>query len=544
MLFRLLIILIALTLPLATPGCSGEDQSQGRPNVPATPADGGAIVTGSIGDASNLIPYLGSDSSSSEVTDMVYDGLLKVDKNLNIIPNLAKSFQVSLDGKTVTFKLHENVRWQDGHPFTSADCKFTYEFVTDPKTPTPYAGGFEPIKKVSCPDDYTFVVEYKEPYAKALDVWLGDLVPKHLLEGVDPRKSPLARHPVGTGPYKLAVWEAGDRIELAANEDYFAGRPRIDRRITKIIPDMATQFLELKAGGLDSMGLTPIQFARQTDKAWFKNRFNKFRYPASAYTYLGYNLRSGLFKDRRVRQALSYAIDKQEIIDGVLLGLGQPAVCTFKPGTWAYPSDIKPYPFDPAKAKELLSQAGWIDSDNDGWLDKGGVPFNFTILTNQGNSSRLKTAIIIQYRLKQIGIKVKVRAVEWAAFLKEFIDKHNFDATILAWTLPLDPDPFAVWHSSKTGQGGLNFVGFRNKEVDELITEGRRTVDKEKRKKLYHRFSEILYEEQPYTFLYVPDALPVLSARVYNVKAAPAGIGYNFTEWYIPKPLQRYHYQP
>ena len=544
MLFRLLIIIVALALPLATPGCSGEDQSQGRPDAPAKPANGGAIVTGSIGDASNLIPYLGSDTGSSDVTGMVYDGLLKVDKDLNIIPSMAESFQVSPDGLTVTFKLRKNIRWHDGHPFTSADCKFTYEFVTDPKTPTPYAGSFEPIKKVSCPDDYTFVVEYKEPYAKALIIWLGEIAPKHLLEGVDPRKSPLARKPVGTGPYKLAVWEAGDRIELVANDDYFDGRPRIDRRITKIIPDLATQFLELKAGGVDSMGLTPIQFARQTDEAWFKNRFNKYRYPASAYTYLAYNLRSGLFKDRRVRQALSFAIDKQEIIDGVLLGLGRPAVCTFKPGTWAYPDDIKPYPYEPNRAKELLAQAGWTDSDNDGWLDHGGVPFQFTILTNQGNNNRLKTAIIIQYRLKQIGIKVKVRAVEWAAFLKEFIDKHNFDATILAWTLPLDPDPYAVWHSSKTGQGGLNFAGFENKEVDELITEGRRTVDKEKRKKLYHRFTEILHREQPYTLLYVPDALPVLSARVYNVKAAPAGIGYNFTEWYIPKPLQRYHYQP
>ena len=248
-------------------------------------------------------------------------------------------------------------------------------------------------------------------------------------------------------------------------------------------------FLELKAGSIDQMGLSPLQYARQTDSKEFKARFNKYRYLASSYLYLGYNLRNKLFQDKLVRQGLSHAINREEIIDGVLMGYGRPATGGFKPGTWAHDPNIKPITFDQKKARELLAQAGWKDTDQDGVLDKDGIPLAFTIVTNQGNSQRLKTAIIIQERFKQVGVKVKIRAVEWSALLKEFIDKQNFEATIMGWTLPLDPDPYAVWHSSKAEPGGLNFIGFKNEEVDRLILSARETFDQEKRKKAYFRFS-------------------------------------------------------
>ncbi len=532
--------LVALALSLAA--CSEPAPPPPKAKGPAVPAYGDAMIEGSIGDASNLIPYLASDSSSSAVTGLVFNGLLKIDKNLELAPSLAESWRISEDGLTITFKLRKDVRWHDGRPFTSADALFTWRFVTDPKTPTPYAADFLRITKAEAPDPYTFIVHYDQPFARALYAWASDIVPKHLLEGRDVRTSPLARRPIGTGPYKFLEWRAGSKIVLTSNHDYFEGRPYLDRIIYRIIPDLATMFLELKAGNIDSMGLTPIQYARQTDSPAFKARFNKYRYPASSYTYLGYNLRLPMFADRRVRQALSYAINVEEIIDGVLLGYGQPANGPFKPGTWAHDPTLKPYPFDPAKAKKLLAEAGWTDSDGDGVLDKNGSPFAFTILTNQGNSARLKTAIIIQERLKQIGIKVKVRAVEWAAFIKNFIDQHKFEATILGWTLPADPDPNAVWHSSKAEKGGLNFVGYKNPEVDALIETARTTFDQEVRKKAYYRFQRILHRDQPYTFLYVPDALPVVASRIRGIEPAPAGIGWNQIKWYVPKAEQKYHF--
>lgn len=511
---------------------------------PAEPAYGDAIVEGSIGDASNLIPYIASDSTSSGVTGLVYDGLLKLDKNLDIEPSLAESWEVSEDGLTITFHLRKGVKWHDGEPFTSQDCLFTYKFVTDPDTPTPYAADLMEIEKAEAPDPYTFRVKYKRPFSRALYAWLGNIVPKHLLEGVAVRDSSLARHPIGTGPYKFVGWKAGSSIELKSNPDYFFGRPYLDRYIIKIIPDTATMFLELKAGNIDQMGLTPIQYSRQTQSPEFKARFNKYRYQASSYLYLGYNLRNALFKDKRVRLALSHAINREEIIDGVLMGFGRPAIGGFKPGTWAFNSKIKPIPFDQAKARQLLAEAGWQDTDEDGVLDKDGIPFAFTIVTNQGNSQRLKTAIIIQERFKQIGVKVKIRAVEWSALLKEFIDKQNFEATIMGWTLPADPDPNAVWHSSKAEPGGLNFVGFKNKEVDRLILSARETFDREKRRAAYFRFQEIIHEEQPYSFIYVPDALPVVTTRIHGIQPAPAGIGYNLIKWFVPERLQKYKYQP
>ena len=242
-----------------------------------------------------------------------------------------------------------------------------------------------------------------------------------------------------------------------------------------------------------------------------------------------------------MRKAISYAIDKQEIIDIVLLGLGEVATGPYKPGTWQYNSDVVRYEYDPEKAKELLSEAGWEDTDGDGIIDKDGVPFEFTIITNQGNELRAKSAEIIQARLKDVGIKVKIRIIEWAAFLSEFVEPRKFEAMILGWNILQDPDLYDVWHSSKTGPDELNHISFENAEVDRLLEEGRKVFDQQKRKKYYFRIQEILADEAPYVFLYVPEALPVVHARFHGIEPAPAGISYNFTEWYVPEGLQKYN---
>jgi peptide/nickel transport system substrate-binding protein len=287
------------------------------------------------------------------------------------------------------------------------------------------------------------------------------------------------------------------------------------------------------------MNLTPLQYTRQTENNLFRKNFNKYRYLSFSYTYLGYNLKNPLFADKRVRQAIAYAINKDEIIEGVLLGLGKVATGPYKPGTWVYNSNVKTYPYDPKKAKELLAAAGWKDTDGDGILDKDGQPFVFEIITNQGNEIRAKCAEIVQRRLSEIGIKVKIRVLEWAAFVNDFINKRRFDATILGWTIPLDPDIYDVWHSSKTGPQELNFISYKNEEVDRLIEKGRDTFDQKERKKYYDRIQEILAEDQPYTFLYVPDALPIIHARFHGIEPAPLGIGYNFIKWYVPKEEQK-----
>lgn len=525
--------------PTAPPGGA---QSGGGPDQPAY---GDLLIEGSIGDASNLIPMLSSDSASHSIAGMIFNGLVKYDKNLNLVGDLAKSWEVSRDGLTITFYLRQGVKWQDGREFTADDVWFGFKTITDPNTRTAYAGDFLEVKEARVIDPYTFQVTYQRPFAPGLSSW-GSLVvlPRHLLEGQDINKTPFSRKPIGTGPFRFREWKTGEKIVLEANPTYFDGRPRTDGFVFRIIPDLATMFLELKAGGMDLMNLTPLQYTRQTDTYKMRRDFRKYKYLAFAYTYMGYNLKDWKFQDRRVRQAISYAIDKKEIIEGVLLGLGLEATGPYKPDTPWYNPKVKTYPHDPEKARALLAAAGWKDTQGDGILRKDGKPFEFTILTNQGNEARAKCAEIIQRRLKAMGILVKIRTVEWAAFVNDFIDKKNFEAVILGWTLGQDPDLYDIWHSSKVKEKQLNFISYNNPEVDDLLAKGRYTFDRQVRKACYDRVQEILAEDQPYTFLYVPYALPVISARFRGVEPAPAGIGHNLDKWYVPKAEQKYVLKP
>lgn len=532
--------LLGLALSLVLFASCDKDREPAPSRGADQPAYGDTLVEGTIGEPSNLIPILATDSASFDVAGYVYNGLVKYDKNLNLTGDLAESWDVSPDGLNITFHLRRGVRWHDGVEFTSRDVLYTYRVTIDPKTPTAYAENFKQVKKVEAPDPYTFRAIYAKPFAPALESWGSAVLPAHLLEGKDITKTPLSRQPVGTGPYRFKEWVAGQKVVLESNHDYFEGRPYIDRFVYRIIPDTSTMYMELKAGGLDLMGLTPVQFARQTNNAAFTSRFRKYRYPSSTYVYLGYNLRHPLFKDRKVRQALTSAINKEEIIEGVLLGMGQIAHGPYKPGTWAYNPRITDFPYDPARARELLAEAGWTQRNAAGTLVKDGRPFQFTILSNQGNAERLKAAQIIQQRLRDVGIEVKIRVVEWASFISQFIDTGKFEAVMLGWTITPDPDLFDVWHSSKTGPRELNFIGFKNAEVDALIERGRTTFDQKQRQQCYYRIQDILAREQPYTFLYVPDALPVVSARFRGIEPAPAGITYNFIHWYVPKAEQVY----
>ena len=532
---------IFLLMILSLAACDKSPQAENiRPKEVKPPAFGDILVRGDIGDASNLIPLLASDSASHAVAGMVFNGLVKYDKNMNVVGDLAESWDITHNGLVITFHLRKGVKWHDAKPFTSADVLYTYQVTTDPKTPTAYAGDFLKIKKAEALDDYTFRVTYDKPFAPALISWASAILPKHLLAGRDITKSPLMRHPIGTGPYKFKEWVAGQKIVLVSNDDYFEGRPYIDGRITRIIPDTATMFLELRAQNIGMMGLTPLQYTRQTDNNLFKENFNKYRYLSFAYTYLGYNLKNPLFMDKRVRQAISYAINKDEIVSGVLLGLGKPATGPYKHGTWAHNDKVKTYNYDPAKARELLKQAGLVDTNNDGVLEKDGKPFEFEILTNQGNETRQKCAEIIQRQLKEVGISVKIRIVEWSAFVTNFINKRRFDAVILGWTIPLDPDAYDVWHSSKTAAEELNFISYKNPEADDVLEKGRSTFNQDERKKYYDRFQEILAEDQPYTFLYVPEDLIIISSRFRGIEPAPIGIGHNVIKWYVPKDEQKY----
>jgi len=535
---------------LVSAGCGDGGSSEPAATAPASasrapaadpgpPVPGGRIIEAMLGDATNLIPPLSSDSASHEVADLLYVAPLRYDKDINLECWAAESYEVLEDGRLLKFRLRPGIRWFDGVELTAADVEFTYKLMIDPATPTAYAEDFKAVSSFAVTGKYDFEVRYDEPFARSLVTWAHAILPKHALAGEDLMNTKYSREPLGAGPYKLSGWEPGRRIVLDVNPDYFEGRAYLDQVVYRIIPDLSTMFLELKAKNLDMMGLTPQQYLHQTTGTTWDEQYRKYKYLSFGYTFLGYNLRHPLFADGRVRRALAHAIDKEEIVKGVLLGLGMPTIGPYKPGTWIYNESITDYGFDPDKARAMLAEAGWTPGAK-GILTKDGRPFSFTILTNQGNDQRIKTATIIQQRLKEIGIEVAIRTVEWAAFIKEFVDTGRFDAIIMGWTIPQDPDGFDVWHSSRAVAGGLNFIGFQNPEADALLEKGRRTLDREGRKKIYDAFQDILHREQPYCFLYAPYALPILSSRIQGVEPAPAGISYNFTKWWVPKDRQTF----
>ncbi len=492
------------------------------------------ITVGSLADAKRLLPFLASDSASGEISGYIFNGLTKYDKNITIIGDLAEAWDISPDGLTITFRLRKGVKWHDGKELTADDVLFTYRTVTNPKVPTPYSSVYGPVDTVEVKDPHTVAVRYKEPYAPALESWGMGIIPKHVLEGKDVTSPELNRNPIGTGPYKLKEWVTGQKIVLEAFDDYFEGRPNIDRFVARIIPDTATMFLELKFGGIDYMGITPPQYKLQANTDFFRRYFQTFRFPAFGYTYLGFNLLDPLFSDKRVRQAMAHAVNKQEIIAGVLLGYGTPCTGPFPPESWAYNPDVRDYEYSPERAKALLAEAGW-KTNAYGLIEKKGRTFSFTVLVNQGNDARIKTAQILKEQFRRIGIEMNIKVLEWQAMLHDFIDKKRFEAIILGWALSRDPDLYDIWHSSKTKEEEFNFISYRNDEVDRLLLEGRQTFDREKRKRIYHRIHALLAEDQPYLFLYVPDALPVLHKRFEGVEKAPLGIWYDFIHWYVPK---------
>ncbi|MGH7301021.1 MAG: peptide-binding protein, partial [Candidatus Rokuibacteriota bacterium] len=491
-------------------------------------------------------PSLTSDQSSHEIGGLIYDGLVKLDKDLNTAPAMAESWTYSPDCLELTFRLRRDVKWHDGQAFTAEDVLFTYQAMVNPKTPAPFKEGFLRVKDVQAPDPYTVQVTYDKPYARAVETWGTYILPKHLLQSFAEagtlRESPQNSRPVGTGPYRFQEWNPGEKVVLIANPDYYEGRPYLSRIVYRVIPSQATIFLELKAGGVDYVStLTGIQYARQTEYPAFRKAYNKFRYPGSAYTFLGFNLTDPRFADRRVRHAFAHAINKQELIDGVRLGLAREATGPIRPGTWAYTDDVARFAYDPAKARALLAEAGWKDRDGDGLVEnREGKPFTLTIRTNQGNDERKKIAEIIQQRLKGVGVKAEIQLIEWAAFIKEFVKPRRFEVVVLGMGTGTDPDQFVVWHSSQRGPDQMNRTGYANPEVDALLEAGRASCVRSERVRYYHRIQEILAQDLPMIFLYTADALPVVAARVHGVSPAPAGILHNFTEWYVPKSQQRY----
>ncbi|MDF1874155.1 peptide-binding protein [Sulfurimonas sp. SAG-AH-194-I05] len=470
---------------------------------------------------SRINPLLATDSSSSEIAGHIFNGLVKYDKDSStIIGDLATSF-VYENNTTIVFELNPHVLWHDGEPFTSADVLFTYKTLMSPSVASPYSANFRFVKEVEIMSRYKLRVHYTKPYFKALETWMMGIIPKHILENEkNLMNAKFNTSPIGTGPYKLETLEHSKNIILRANDDYFKGRPKIDKISFHVIADSMTRFLMLKASSLDLGNIEPMQYERQLSKDFF-NKFTIYEDITHSYTYLGFNLRRDKFKNPKVREALSLAVNREELVK--ILFFKHAKVCTgpFLPATAAFNADVKAPTQNIEKAKKLLKEAGY-DENN---------PFTFEIVTSNSSAVRPYAAQILQHQLKKAGVIVKLRVMEWQAFLNMVVFPHDFDAVLLGWGLSSTPDPYLFWHTDSDKKGGFNLIGYNNPTVDEMIEKSQSMIDRKKLEKLWRKMFKVIVDDNPYLFLYIPNSITSVDKNIKNIEPSVSGIWHNYIVW-------------
>lgn len=434
----------------------------------------------------------------------------------------------------ILFHIREGVLFHDGVPLTSRDVLFTYEAIMDPANLSPRLSDFEPVLRVETPDERTVRVVYKRLYSPALGTWSMGILPHHLLNkqalraeaqrrGMDPssfgiRQSHFNRNPIGCGPFRFKQWKTDQFVSLTRFEQYWEGPPNYQEYIFRVVPDLVTQEMEFYAGTLDSYAVQP----HQVERLQHDPRFQAFSGISFGYTYIGYNLRREPFNDVRIRKALGMALDVEKVLKYVLHGQAERITGPFPKQTDYYDPTIAPLPYDPQEALRLLEEAGWRKNGS-GRLTRNGQPMRFTLITNSGNELRKAILAVAQDSWRQLGIEVRTDMVEWAVFINERINKRDFDAVVLGWSMGIDPDLYQIWHSSQTGPHQLNFVGFQDAEADELIVRIRQEYRHEEQVRLCRRLHQIIAEQQPYTFLYVTRWTAVLDRRIVIMEKDPDG---------------------
>jgi ABC-type transport system substrate-binding protein len=474
-----------------------------------------------------------------------FDGF-PYDKHVNVKQNglleklrplFGEILPVGEHNPVILFNLRKGVRFHDGHEFDARDVKFTYDAIMNRKNLSPRTSDFEPIKDIQILDPHKVRVVYKRLFSPAIYAWTMGILPEHLLNdgalkaemdrrglsaearaAFGMRDSDFNRRPIGTGPFRFVEWQTDEFIRLKRNQDYWEGPPEYSDYYFRIVPDQLTQEVEFRAGAIDYYGAQPHQVARYKQDASYQS----FSSLGFGYSYIGYNMRNPLFADPRVRRALGMAVNVDEIIKYLLYGEGSQVTGPFPQNTEWYNPNVKPLPYDPEGARRLLAQAGWKPGA-EGWLVKDGKILEFNLITNSGNPIRKNIMTIVQNAWRKIGVKCNTQYFEWAVFLKDFINTGSFDATILGWSMGIDPDIYQIFHSSQAGPQQLNFVGYNNPRADELILRIRQEYDRERQRELTHELHRVIAEDQPYTFLFVGLATRVLDKKIVIVERTPEG---------------------
>jgi peptide/nickel transport system substrate-binding protein len=525
---RILLLITIFALPLLLDSC--------KKSPPQTHKYyGDTLIIGGFQKPTIINPILTSGSGSASLIDILFDGLIRIDENGEIKPNLAESWKISENGLEWIFYLRKEVKFHDEVKLTAEDVKFTFDKFRKYKERNVYSRIFKLIDRVEIIGQYAIKIYLLKSSLSFLSGLNVGIIPKHLLEKENLETSKFNYNPIGTGPFKLKSLSEKEII-LDANKEYFRGRPYLDGIIVKIYENQKIAWAKLISGELDLIFLfTPGKFDITNKVSSIKFYTHLHRY----YHFIGFNHENELFKDKRVRQALNYAVNKEEIINKVLKGRGRICSGTVYPLSWAYNPKIKPYPYDPEKAINLLKEAGWEDTDSDYILDKRGKKFKFSLYLNEGDDMLMQCALLLQQFLLDIGVKMAVEVIPVFDFIANLNNK-NFKSGLIYMVSTYDPDNnYIFWHSSQI-QEGKNVFSYKNQKVDRLLEEGRITLNQEKRKEIYYQLQKEMFEDPPGIFLFWREALTGINGRFRGIKIDPGGLLRNVHEWWVPKEEQKY----
>ncbi|NLA75402.1 MAG: hypothetical protein GX846_08040 [Deltaproteobacteria bacterium] len=508
--------------------------------------DGDWLVWCLESEPSNLNPITSTEAVSNYViSGNIFESLVEYDEDtFEHRPLLAKSFSISQDGLQLDFILRDDITFSDGQPVTADDVIFSYETTVNPAidalSTATYLQDVDHVEKIN---NKHVRFTMKRVYFKSLAICGGiPIIPEHIYKFNTPDEfNKRISNPVGSGPYIFEKWDVGREIVISKNLKYWGKMPNVDKIKFRIITNDAAAIQALRAGQVDFIQQpSPEQFYEMSQDREFteKNYCLSYWHPGSGFFWIGWNQDRPFFKDKRVRLAMTHIIDREKIIKYILKNpKAMIPTGNFYIHGPQYDSAIKPWPYDPERAKELLDEAGWKDTNGNGIRDTDGVEFRFKYQIVSSTSIHEQMAKLVKDEAAKVGIEVVIDPYEWSVFVNRVYDR-KFDAVNLSTVGGLAGDPYQSWHSSQIGNRGSNHVGFNVPEADKLMEEARVTIDDEKRNKLYHQFHRILHEEQPYTFIYTRPGEAFLNKRFENVKTHLLGI--NHFEWYVPKERQRY----
>ncbi len=521
---------------LVTSACATSPAPAAAPAAQGAPVAGGTVTIPIVADPT-LNPWSpNAFIESLFVNRVLFDGLTRPGKDLAPAPDLAASWTTSADGLAWTFKLRDGVKWSDGKPFTADDVAFTFnDIVLNKDLGAQNRGNYAAVKGVTVVDPTTVRFDLSRPFA-ALPSYLAynsGIVPKHVL-AADPLKTNSFNKgvPVSTGPYKVEKYTSGQSVVLVRNDSYFGPKPYLDKVVFSVVPDANTQIAQALSGEIGIMILDDKAAVARVKSA--SNLVVAAR-PLVQYYWLALNQTDPRFTDVRVRQAFVQAIDRQAIIKSVELGYGSIANSAITPALKAYydPSLASRYPFDQAKAKALLAEAGWTPGA-DGVLVKDGKPFRFTMDVGQKGVLEPVNALI-QQDLKKIGVAADLNTMEWNAYIQKVVVRREYTASVNWWTYPSDPDVFPYYHSSTAGKG-FNIPGYQDPKLDDLLTQGQGAGDLEKRKAIYKELQTYMADKLPYLFLWYPEEVDVISASLKGVPELGLRDAMHYVgEWWMAK---------